>query len=65
MQQPPHEYADATFRPYEVSEPRPPRKNRRSVVIAVGALLPLVLVPVAVDRFAAAQVESASAGAEA
>ncbi|MFI5881353.1 DUF2993 domain-containing protein [Streptomyces sp. NPDC051554] len=42
---------------------RPPRSNRRPIVIAVGALLALILVPLTVDRFATAQVESRTAKA--
>ncbi|MFG2959734.1 DUF2993 domain-containing protein [Streptomyces sp. NPDC048291] len=50
--------------PYESHEPlAAPRKNRRPAVIAVALLLLLVLVPVAVDRFTAVQVESRAAKA--
>ncbi|WP_043664488.1 LmeA family phospholipid-binding protein [Streptomyces xylophagus] len=67
MQQHPYEYgdfgADTTYPYYEPYDSPPPRRNRRPVAIAVGALLALLLVPVAVDRFAAAQVESRTAKA--
>ncbi|MER5790797.1 DUF2993 domain-containing protein [Streptomyces sp. NPDC001980] len=43
--------------------PAAPRKNRRPAVIAVTLLLLLVLLPVAVDRFMAVQVESRAAKA--
>ncbi|SEE98671.1 DUF2993 domain-containing protein [Streptomyces sp. Ag109_O5-10] len=43
--------------------PATPRGNRRPAVIAVALLLLLVLVPVAVDRFLAMQVESRAAKA--
>ncbi|MEV0469313.1 LmeA family phospholipid-binding protein [Streptomyces prunicolor] len=59
----PYDHADATSAAYEPGDTRPPRRNRRPVVIAVGALLALLLVPVAVDRFAAARVESRTAEA--
>ncbi|MET7575527.1 DUF2993 domain-containing protein [Streptomyces sp. NPDC005492] len=64
MQQRPDEYGDfgtdATHKPYEST---PPRRNRRPVVIAVGALLALLLAPVVVDRLAVARVESRTAKA--
>lgn len=67
MQQHPYEYgdfgADTTYQYYEPYDSPPPRRNRRPVAIAVGALLALLLVPVAVDRFAAARVESRTAEA--
>ena len=59
----PYDYADTPFAAYEPGDARPPRRNRRPVVIALGALLALVLVPVAVDRFATARVESRTAEA--
>ncbi|WP_406118438.1 DUF2993 domain-containing protein [Streptomyces sp. NBC_00989] len=59
----PYDYADTTFPAYEPGDPRPPRRSRRPVVIAVGALLALLLVPVAVDRYATARVESRTAEA--
>ncbi|WP_405945626.1 DUF2993 domain-containing protein [Streptomyces prunicolor] len=59
----PYDHTDATFTAYEPGDTRPPRRNRRPVVIAVGALLALLLVPVAVDRFATARVESRTAEA--
>ncbi|MER6076947.1 DUF2993 domain-containing protein [Streptomyces sp. NPDC001833] len=66
MQQP-HPYEPyQPYEPYEPYEPptAPRDKNRgRPVVIAVAALLLLVLVPVAIDRFMAVQVESRAAKA--
>lgn len=59
----PYDHADATFPAYEPGDARPPRRNRRPVVIAVGALLALLLVPVTVDRFARTRVESRTAEA--
>ena len=62
----PYDHADTTFPAYEPGDPRPPRRNRRPVVIAVGALLTLLallLAPVAVDRYATARVESRTAEA--
>jgi hypothetical protein len=59
----PYDHADATFPAYEPGDARPPRRNRRPVVIAVGALLALLLVPVTVDRLARARVESRTAEA--
>ncbi|WP_427917528.1 LmeA family phospholipid-binding protein [Streptomyces sp. cg40] len=63
MDQHPYEYADFTYGAYEPEDPRPPRGNRRPAVIAVGALVALLVVPVAVDRFATARVESRTARA--
>jgi hypothetical protein len=52
------------YEPYEPWDAyRPPRRNRRPVVIAVGALLALLLATVAADRFATARVESRTAEA--
>lgn len=52
------------YEPYESWDAhRQPRRNRRPVVIAAGALLALLLVPLAVDRFATARVESRTATA--
>ncbi|MDV9177769.1 DUF2993 domain-containing protein [Streptomyces sp. W16] len=63
MDQHPYEYADFTYGAYEPDDTRPPRRNRRPVVVAVGALVALLVTPVAVDRFATARVESNTAGA--
>ncbi|MEV0488331.1 DUF2993 domain-containing protein [Streptomyces sp. NPDC050508] len=57
----PYDHADATVPAYEPGDARPPRRNRRPVVIAVGALLALLLVPVTVDRLARTRVESRTA----
>ncbi|MBW8796234.1 MAG: DUF2993 domain-containing protein [Streptomyces sp.] len=68
MQQP-HRYEPyepyQSHEPYEPYEPPAVRrdKNRRPAVIAVAALLPLLLIPVAVDRFMAVHVESRAAKA--
>ncbi|WP_329348007.1 DUF2993 domain-containing protein [Streptomyces sp. NBC_01261] len=52
------------YEPYQSWDAhRPPRRNRRPVTIAVGALLALILVPVGVDRLATARVESRTATA--
>ncbi|MFG2375474.1 DUF2993 domain-containing protein [Streptomyces sp. NPDC048504] len=59
----PYDYADTTFAAYEPGDAPPPRRSPRQVVIAVGALLALILVPIAVDRFATARVESRTAKA--
>ena len=63
MDQHRYDYADFTYGAYEPEDTRPPRRNRRPVVIAVGALVALLVVPVAVDRFATARVESRTARA--
>ncbi|MFI6406016.1 DUF2993 domain-containing protein [Streptomyces sp. NPDC050548] len=63
MDQHPYEYADFTYGAYEPDDTRPPRGNRRPVVVAVGALVALLVIPVAVDRFATARVESRTAKA--
>ncbi|MGX9883035.1 LmeA family phospholipid-binding protein [Streptomyces sp. NPDC002276] len=63
MDQHPYEYADFTYGAYEPDATRPPRGNRRPVVVAVGALVALLVIPVAVDRFATARVESRTARA--
>lgn len=63
MDQHPYEYADFTYGAYEPDDTPPPRRNRRPVVIAVGSLVALLVIPVAVDRFATARVESRTAKA--
>jgi len=63
MDQHRYDYADFTYGAYEPEDTRPPPRNRRPVVIAVGALVALLVVPVAVDRFATARVESRTARA--
>ena len=63
MDQHRYDYADFTYGAYEPDDTRPPRGSRRPVVIAVGALVALLVVPVAVDRFATARVESRTAKA--
>ncbi|XUL93585.1 LmeA family phospholipid-binding protein [Streptomyces galilaeus] len=63
MDQHRYDYADFTYGAYEPEETRPPHRNRRPVAVAVGALVALLVVPVAVDRFATARVESRTATA--
>ncbi|MFJ9248413.1 DUF2993 domain-containing protein [Streptomyces sp. NPDC101776] len=55
----PYDHADAAFSAYE----HPPRRNRRPVAVAVGALLALLLVPLIADHFARSRVESRTAEA--
>ncbi|WP_405988486.1 DUF2993 domain-containing protein [Streptomyces sp. NBC_00986] len=59
----PYDYADPTFPAYEPGAARPPRRNRRPLVMALGALFALILVPVAGDRFATDRVEARTAEA--
>ncbi|MFD4504122.1 DUF2993 domain-containing protein [Streptomyces sp. NPDC058457] len=55
----------AAYDPHGIYEPQPPApgRSRRPVVAAATVLLLLVLVPVAVDRFMAVQVEARTAKA--
>ncbi|MFK0156760.1 DUF2993 domain-containing protein [Streptomyces sp. NPDC090493] len=70
----PHPYEPHPYEPYHQAAepydahtayepPAAPRDNRRPAVVAVALLLLLVLLPVAVDRFLAAQVEARTAKA--
>jgi hypothetical protein len=52
MPQHPYNYADFTYGAHGHNDPRPLRRSRRPAVVAVGALVALLLVPVAADRFA-------------
>ncbi|MBK3576178.1 DUF2993 domain-containing protein [Streptomyces sp. MBT65] len=54
-----YDHADTAF----PADGHPPRRNRRPVAVAVGALIALLLVPLAVDRFARERVESRTAEA--
>ncbi|GAA2490985.1 DUF2993 domain-containing protein [Streptomyces longisporus] len=63
MYRPEHGYEDdVTYASFAVSPP-PPRRSRRSAVIAGAALAALILIPLAVDRIAAAHTESRTATA--
>jgi hypothetical protein len=63
MPQHPYDYADFTYWAHGRNDPSPLRRSRRPAVVAVGALVALLLAPVAADRFATARVESRRARA--
>ena len=63
MYQPEHGYEDdVTYASFEPS-PSPPRRSRRPAFVAGAALAALILIPLAVDRGAAAHAESRTATA--
>ena len=63
MHQPAHDYEDdVTYASFEPPPP-PPRRSRRPAFVAGAALAALILIPLAVDRVAAARTESRTATA--